>query len=150
MESKVPVGFRSTAHPVFRSSSAPCFHRGAHHSTPTDTTCAVCLHIMVDPVTLVSCVHSFCYPCIARWLRTSNRCPLCKSVVSAFVRSSKDNEVLAWTNPKAKTKLWAVDNGRSDDLRKRAFEVHTDRFLYDHSRNKKRKQENLDSTDNVS
>jgi hypothetical protein len=101
-------------------------------------------------VTLILCLHSFCYPCLSRWLRTSNRCPLCKSVASAFARTSKDDEVFMWTNPKANASLWAVDNGRSDELRKKALEVHSNRFLHDHSRTKKRKQENLGSTDNAS
>ena len=51
--------------------------------TPEDTRCAICLHVMVSPVTC-PCGHAFDGPCLARTADPSDgrmRCPLCREEV---------------------------------------------------------------------
>ena len=43
--------------------------------------CPICLDDLVKPV-VSPCGHIFCWPCIYKWLRRSNTCPVCKSIIS--------------------------------------------------------------------
>ena len=47
-----------------------------------DMQCSICLAVYLDPVTVVPCGHSFCAPCIERWLDRGGHsvsCPLCST-----------------------------------------------------------------------
>ncbi len=105
----VPERFRSTAHPIFRDFTCPL----VFHSIVADMSscsekvfpetkkrktelnfndgealkCPICLNICSDqPVTLVSCTHSFCSECLLSWFRLKTECPLCKSSDARFVQ----------------------------------------------------------------
>ena len=45
-----------------------------------DFNCAVCLEIMVEPITL-PCGHNFCYSCLDQYFNESNTCPLCRGEI---------------------------------------------------------------------
>lgn len=40
-------------------------------------TCAICLEPLADHTT-TSCNHTFCHSCLAEWLVSHNRCPVCR------------------------------------------------------------------------
>ena len=47
--------------------------------------CACCYEILVDPTTL-TCGHSFCRYCLAKWFNMSKKteCPECRQIWSGF------------------------------------------------------------------
>ena len=52
--------------------------------------CSVCLdEDVIDRTTLDSCKHTFCYPCISRWLKIKPNCPYCKQVCAKITCVSK-------------------------------------------------------------
>jgi hypothetical protein len=63
-------------------------------SEDQDRRCPICLESIVDPVTLVICHHSFCYPCISQWFRRQARCPVCKAGKLAFLRCVRPGDFL--------------------------------------------------------
>uniref|UniRef100_A0A0N5APD0 RING-type domain-containing protein n=1 Tax=Syphacia muris TaxID=451379 RepID=A0A0N5APD0_9BILA len=40
--------------------------------------CKLCQHYIIDAVTILECVHSFCRSCLLKHLKESKTCPLCK------------------------------------------------------------------------
>ena len=44
--------------------------------------CPICTELIQRPGSIDCCVHKFCFPCIDRWLRVNNTCPLCKATVT--------------------------------------------------------------------
>src|SRR5690606_17297959 len=55
--------------------------------------CSICFSILQDPVTFISCLHTFCGACAVRWLQsdasddTGSKCPTCRE----RVKSVKDD-----------------------------------------------------------
>merc|ERR1719221_985458 len=49
-----------------------------HPPNLEELTCAICLHLLVQPVSL-RCGHTFCAQCIAAALPTTSSCPLCRA-----------------------------------------------------------------------
>ena len=47
-------------------------------------TCAICQSIFHRPVSLISCMHSFCGGCYGPWRRKSDDCPTCQAPVEAI------------------------------------------------------------------
>jgi hypothetical protein len=111
MSSIIPKGFNTTAHKVFSTYVPPVVVgnplRQARVGVPASPAalvpqtssnaksldlnaenvyeCSVCLFAIDNPVTMISCLHSFCFVCISTWCERSNSCPLCKSSKTAFV-----------------------------------------------------------------
>ena len=60
--------------------------------------CPICLLELSSPVTLCSCLHSFCLHCLKKWTTVSEACPLCKVTITGFIStnvpsgSSKEDE----------------------------------------------------------
>ena len=44
--------------------------------------CAICYEIMIEPVTLPQCGHSFCYNCLRKAVESRMDCPICKKEIS--------------------------------------------------------------------
>jgi len=42
-------------------------------------TCSICSFILVEPVYINTCQHTFCKSCIYNWYKKSNNCPLCRN-----------------------------------------------------------------------
>jgi hypothetical protein len=140
----VPEGFHCVAHTVFAVYTPPKFKETSSSSSKDVQalpSCAICLTAISDPTTLVACTHSFCYECISQWLRKSNKCPLCKSKSSAFIRSSQDSnaQLLIYRHPKERRDR--SDNTSEDDKCNAAVSVHRSRFEFDHSRGRKLKRD---------
>ena len=47
-----------------------------------DTTCAICLENISNPVKLNACTHVFCKPCISKAIIDKRNCPCCRAIVS--------------------------------------------------------------------
>lgn len=46
---------------------------------PEATDCCICMGAAVRPAKIGQCNHSFCFQCIAEWLRRSFKCPTCRT-----------------------------------------------------------------------
>lgn len=69
-----------TAHPPAESRAADAPVDAGSDEPPADFTCAMCLELLLDPVTVAPCGHSFCASCMERWLaRHKHHCPLCST-----------------------------------------------------------------------
>lgn len=51
--------------------------------------CSICLSTYENPVTLVSCHHSYCLHCLLLWLIKKPLCPLCKSCGKYFIQTNR-------------------------------------------------------------
>mmetsp|Transcript_739 Transcript_739/g.942 ORF Transcript_739/g.942 Transcript_739/m.942 type:complete len:226 (+) Transcript_739:87-764(+) len=75
-----------------------------------DTTCAICLSSMREPVTICSCGHSFCKACLMAWYRQvpqAPSCPKCKEVCHYFVQG--EGKAREESPPAKTTSLFAVN-----------------------------------------
>lgn len=88
----VPIGYRETSHGVFKSHCPPkYFDASSKHEKSIDIeVCSICLDNPKDAVTMISCLHSFCFICIEEWFKIKFSCPLCKSKNICFTKSSVD------------------------------------------------------------
>ena len=43
--------------------------------------CAICMELLVEPLKLKPCSHRYCASCIRSYLRTNDKCPLCRATV---------------------------------------------------------------------
>lgn len=50
--------------------------------------CPICLESYEDPVTIISCKHNFCHPCIDLWFAVNKVCPLCKDKQVFFIKNA--------------------------------------------------------------
>jgi len=98
--------FVSTSHSVFRDYMPPIYQESVavtlnDHLKPESndfplvpqgcgdlTGCAICLQNLYDPMTLVSCCHSFCAECLIIWYRKKIECPLCKASGELLISSA--------------------------------------------------------------
>jgi hypothetical protein len=92
--------------------------------------CPICLQTASDPVTLLACHHFFCIDCIVKWFQTRLACPLCKTVCSHFIQSSRDS--------RGQFNLWKtageVDSGYSHSTPlglRSAIKSHQSNFIMD-------------------
>ncbi|XP_013383919.1 RING finger protein 151 [Lingula anatina] len=46
---------------------------------PDGCICVICQDVLQDPRVLPHCDHAFCAECCETWLKTNNRCPVCRS-----------------------------------------------------------------------
>jgi len=46
-----------------------------------DYQCMICMSLIKNATEIKSCGHIFCEECIYRWYETSDKCPLCKTVI---------------------------------------------------------------------
>ena len=142
----IPRGFESTAHPVFwefvkppaeitidvaikETTSTDCIEQTQVTSCPTDEAdkhnqCPICLSCYAAPVTIVSCLHSFCMECLLLWYAKKIECPLCKTSGRLFVRGDMFS---TYKN----VRVFSIDSvdasGLFGDIR-RAIDKHQDRF----------------------
>jgi hypothetical protein len=70
--------------------------------------CAICLEEIQEPVTLVFCLHQYCYQCLYAWYKTRMTCPKCKSNGRVFVYRGPSNSVCA------PLRLWTLAVGDGD------------------------------------
>jgi hypothetical protein len=82
-------------------------------------TCAICLDTMQNPLHSIhtSCGHSFHQPCIARWLRSSRTCPLCRSQYAMNLsrhryRVRSPFDAASWCSPLDRLFTWYITVGR--------------------------------------
>ncbi|KAJ3320415.1 hypothetical protein HDV06_005338 [Boothiomyces sp. JEL0866] len=65
-------------------------------------TCSICLSNPTKSV-LIPCYHSFCFPCIRKWLISNPVCPLCKQETKLI---SNNSEILEVKDLKYKPSKW--------------------------------------------
>jgi hypothetical protein len=51
------------------------------HELMNELTCAICMSLFSEPVTVMNCMHTFCRACLQAALPTSRTCPLCKGAL---------------------------------------------------------------------
>lgn len=56
-------------------------HSWPSHITEPIEECAVCLEKCVTEKFRLVCGHWFCHSCQIKWLKLSNKCPLCRSII---------------------------------------------------------------------
>jgi len=54
-----------------------------HKENNKQTQCCICLYAIKKEPHFLPCVHSFHITCIQKWLKQSNQCPICRSIVNA-------------------------------------------------------------------
>jgi hypothetical protein len=52
--------------------------------------CAICLEEVNNIGIINSCDHKYCYDCIKRWSKETNKCPQCKKKFTKITRFKKD------------------------------------------------------------
>lgn len=88
----------------------------------SELTCAICQEVCVDTVNL-NCSHVFCECCIGEWLRNSNKCPVCRVLVTQQTR------VLAVDNLLSKyfeNQEDSISNKRNELLEERRRKKHAE------------------------
>ena len=96
-----------------------------------DFICPVCLELMQLPITL-SCGHSGCKPCIAKWVaqRTSPHCPVCREPASrASVERLRVSIILQRVIAPMAERQRAADEERAAKQRQRDTEEAARRVL---------------------
>lgn len=53
-----------------------------------EITCSICFEIMLKPLTLCPCLHTFCEPCYLDWKIKSTECPQCRGPVTEVLQSN--------------------------------------------------------------
>lgn len=120
IQSIVPQGFSYTAHPIFSADHAPKYRQHASSSIVNSSSssgdsnslkeivqdgginyncCSICLESYQVPITLVNCLHSFCFDCLLAWYEVRKSCPMCKSESPHFVRylnTKDDGSIVLW------------------------------------------------------
>jgi Cysteine rich domain with multizinc binding regions/Zinc finger, C3HC4 type (RING finger) len=59
-----------------------------------ELSCGICLDLLHNCVTLVSCLHNFCGACITSWLKNGT-CPLCKAAITKAKKNAPINNIVA-------------------------------------------------------
>ena len=54
--------------------------------------CAICQEIICDPVSGVTCGHSFCKSCMKKWTAEQKKCPTCRKKLSPIDGSDDDDD----------------------------------------------------------
>eukprot|EP00981_Chlorochromonas_danica_P004715 scaffold954_cov173-Ochromonas_danica.AAC.1 len=117
----IPEGFQSTSHPIFFKFKPPLLpsppppppppielpsipnnqdddndtavsHENNGREVDEVRRCPICLSTIYDPVTIISCHHSFCYDCINAWFSHQTKCPLCNSRHIDFLRNAQPDD----------------------------------------------------------
>ena len=55
--------------------------------------CGICLSNIVKSC-YGSCSHHYCFDCLIRWCRNSNKCPKCRCIINEIVRDKEFDELL--------------------------------------------------------
>uniref|UniRef100_A0A146P9N8 Nuclear factor 7, brain-like n=1 Tax=Fundulus heteroclitus TaxID=8078 RepID=A0A146P9N8_FUNHE len=79
-----------------------------------DLTCAVCLNIFTDPVTLF-CGHSFCREWVTLSLKSLNQCPQCRTFIPTDRMDFMTNAILKSLAEKAKETQKKKDSGKDNE-----------------------------------
>jgi hypothetical protein len=116
-----PSSHRSAPVP---SSSCPESYSSTYHDI-----CSICLSSYENPVTLVSCHHSYCLSCLLLWLVKKQLCPLCKSCGNYFVQtnrysSSSGRDVKVLSISSTTQKLSSSKVSRAIEIHRRRFPSH--------------------------
>ncbi len=48
--------------------------------------CPICYNYCFEPFGPDSCIHFFCKKCIAKWKKTKNQCPICRTKFNFIIR----------------------------------------------------------------
>ncbi|KAG0240328.1 hypothetical protein BGW41_007041 [Actinomortierella wolfii] len=67
---------------------------GCDNQIESELECGICHEIMVRPLVLQPCLHSFCRACCKMWLDVHRDCPLCRKVVRRTGRDAKLNNII--------------------------------------------------------
>lgn len=112
----VPNGFSLVAHSIFHEFELPfkavdipakrlrAYMKSSNEnpsakSDEYDTKCLICLKHSENPVTVISCTHSFCADCLALWFSIKLECPLCKSSGCHIIQNkdyASDQTIILW------------------------------------------------------
>jgi hypothetical protein len=65
-----------------------------YNSLRNSIKCIICLEIIIEPMTCMSCHHAFCNSCIHKWLKENDKCPIrCQN--TKYQKSSEISELLS-------------------------------------------------------
>ncbi|XP_065361991.1 uncharacterized protein LOC135955566 [Calliphora vicina] len=79
---------------------------------PERPTCTICNdNLNSDDKTVTSCNHSFHTPCLARWLETSQTCPICRQSCNSLDLSSQ-NQIPSRNDPSTSRNRGAIPRDR--------------------------------------
>lgn len=97
--------------------------------------CKLCQHYIIDAVTILDCVHSFCRSCLLKHLKESKTCPVCEADLGAksakaFKRDFFLQNVIYKLVPEI---YWNEVRQRTEYLRKRMISEEEVAFLLDNN-----------------
>lgn len=70
--------------------------------------CCICFETIDDKATL-SCKHSFCTPCIRKWLDDHESCPMCRADISVMeLEEARLESYEGWSNPPIEPEILAA------------------------------------------
>ena len=85
----------SSAISLFQASRSDAMATASVPTEPNEKECSVCHEPFTEPK-LLPCGHLMCHHCLLSWLKSQNKCPLCRGqIVEAEVRGKKSLEEIA-------------------------------------------------------
>jgi Cysteine rich domain with multizinc binding regions/Zinc finger, C3HC4 type (RING finger) len=59
-----------------------------------EITCLICMEIMIKPICLYPCLHTFCEFCCLSWKNKSNECPTCRIVTIDYKKNQIYEDII--------------------------------------------------------
>ena len=84
--------------------------------------CAICLNVLKQPMQCVRNEHSFCKPCITRYVKESQRCPTCMEPLT--LQTLRSSRVITELISQLKIKCDNVERGCSEFVKVGMLEEH--------------------------
>lgn len=90
--------------------------------------CPICYNVLEQNTNycVTNCNHTFCFNCIARSIRSDNKCPLCRETLD---KSNEINNLQSQTMPLSSEELATLlQNATADRLQREHRAIHEDLF----------------------
>ena len=78
-------------------------------------TCTICYEIMMDPVVLYPCLHTFCELCFLDWKTRAADCPVCRSPIQETRKNQIIQKLVGIINEKHPEKIKTIEKCRQCD-----------------------------------
>ena len=97
-------------------------HRRFESAVPDNFRCAICLNVLKQPMQCVRNEHSFCKPCITRYLEEFQRCPTCMEPLT--LQTLRPSRIITGLVSEMKIKCDNVERGCPEIIKFNALKDH--------------------------